>query len=350
MPLVSPYDIRSPPPFSRLALATPNSQWAIKSREGFIIKLTNDNVGIGESTPLPGWTESIKRCQTQLEAAQQIYESDGLKNTLSFLADTPAARHGVSLAAADSSARKRNRPLYQELGQSQSITKLDVNKTISGADREKILSDVESAIDEGFRTIKIKIGLHDPATDIETLRIVRTRIPSRINLRADINGNWTYQDVTNHISDLQRINLEYLEQPFSPKDLSSHRKLREESIPIALDESLKTVPISRILSQKATDYFIIKPMSIGGINKSRRIAMTGIKNDILPIITTTFDSAIARTGAVHLTASLPERCPAGLATGEAIKSDLTTDPAPVNDGRIAVPQSPGIGISPGFDW
>lgn len=333
-----------------LNLRTPlqTAAGTITKREGFIVRLADDELGIGEATPLSGWTESRSKCKAQLHSAKQLYETDGLDAALTQLADTPAARHGVTLAIADRRARVQNRPLYQDLGQRDTVTDLDVNATIGAFGLDEILDAVDVAVQQRYRTLKIKIGLHDLSRDIEILRTVRSELPQDINLRADVNGSWAYHDVVDHISDLRAINLEYLEQPFPPEDLDSHQKLRAASIPIALDETLQTNPISRILSHDAADFIVIKPMSIGGINKARSIATTCLENDVLPVITTTYDGVIARTAAIHLTASLPQRCPAGLATGGALASDLTTDPAPVNDGRITVPQSPGIGIQSDF--
>lgn len=316
----------------------------LTEREGFIVIFSDEEIGIGEATPLPGWTESITRCKAQLRTAKQIYKIDGHDAALAQLTDTPAARHGVSLAVTDNNSRARKQPLYRHLGQNQTITELDVNTTIASSEQKEILNKVDFAVEEGFRTIKIKIGLNELSEDIETLQMIRTQNPQELNIRADVNGNWNYDEVVHYLPELRQINLEYLEQPFPPEDLASHKKLREESIPVALDETIRKVPVSRILSREVADFFVIKPMSVGGIDKARSIALTCLENDILPVITTTYDSVIARTGAVHLTASLPQRCPAGLATGEILSSDIAPEPAPVTNGRIAVPQSPGIGI------
>jgi L-alanine-DL-glutamate epimerase-like enolase superfamily enzyme len=58
------------------------------------------------------------------------------------------------------------------------------------------------------------------------------------------------------------------------------------------------------------------------------------------------DAVVARTAAVHVVAALPDVAPCGLATAGLLGEDLGPDPAPVTDGRITVPQDPGIGIDP----
>lgn len=44
-----------------------NAQGAIASREGVIVRLDDDPIGIGEASPLPRWTESMAACREVLE-------------------------------------------------------------------------------------------------------------------------------------------------------------------------------------------------------------------------------------------------------------------------------------------
>lgn len=332
-------------PFS-LELRTPleTAKGTLTERTGFVIQQDGESIGIGEATPLPGWTEDLETCEQYLKTAIQTYEAKGLEAALETLDRAPAARHGFSLAATDKHARHSHQPLYQYLGQDQTIERLEVNKTIGATSRSQILDTVENAIAAGFQAIKIKIGIHDPMEDISTLKTIRENIPRHTTLRADVNGKWTTELIDPHIESLRNIDLEYLEQPLAPDDLQNHVALKEASLPVALDESLRTSTISRILALNAADFIIIKPMVVGGIDRARAIAIRCLNQGVIPIVTTTYDGVVARTGAVHLMASLPTRRPAGLATAERLKSDLATDPAPIHAGQITVPQTRGIGV------
>jgi L-alanine-DL-glutamate epimerase-like enolase superfamily enzyme len=48
---------------------------------------------------------------------------------------------------------------------------------------------------------------------------------------------------------------------------------------------------------------------------------------------------------VHVAAAIPDVRPCGLATGDRLATDLGPDPAPIADGRIRVPDGPGLGLS-----
>ncbi|MFB6157052.1 MAG: o-succinylbenzoate synthase, partial [Haloferacaceae archaeon] len=84
-----------------LDLATPLStaRGEVAERRGLLVGLDRDGTrGVGEATPLPGWTEPFDDCRAALETAG----ANGLPP-----AGRPAARHGVELARLDADARRR---------------------------------------------------------------------------------------------------------------------------------------------------------------------------------------------------------------------------------------------------
>ena len=58
-----------------LALSSPLSTAAgeITEREGYLVGYDHRGVtGLGEATPLPGWTESLEECERALEDLHEI--------------------------------------------------------------------------------------------------------------------------------------------------------------------------------------------------------------------------------------------------------------------------------------
>ena len=83
----------------------------IRRREGFVVTVERGGgdggrsaVGLGEATPLPGWTESREACAAAIDEVDVQNGSASAPAALDA-ASTPAARHGVSLALADAAAR-----------------------------------------------------------------------------------------------------------------------------------------------------------------------------------------------------------------------------------------------------
>jgi|APHM01.1.fsa_nt_gi hypothetical protein len=121
--------------------------------------------GVGEAAPFPGWTESLDTCAGRIETiddgAVTVGELSGrLSDTSVSWTDTPAARHGLSLATADCRARIANRSLAAEIvasvdGAAESASStVPVNATIGDANTAATTAAAESAVADGFDCLK----------------------------------------------------------------------------------------------------------------------------------------------------------------------------------------------------
>lgn len=325
-------------PFS-LPLASPlkTAAGTIETRDGFLVRVRIDGVeGIGEATPLPGWTESIEVCERTLRAVDDPRSAlEGEK-----LVETPAARHGLSLAVLDAEARIASDPLYRHLGGAERRERIPVNATVGDGTPNETAAAAEAAKAEGYPAIKLKVGARKPAADIDRLEAVRRRCPD-IELRIDVNGAWTYDTASRLLPTLSELDVAILEQPLSAGELSEHARLRGSGVEIALDESVVEHGAEAVLSADAADLLVCKPMALGGVDRARAIIRTARDAGVDAIVTTTIDGAIARAGAVHLAASVSDIRACGLATGDLLGSDIRSDVPIVERGSIAVPQGKG---------
>jgi len=335
-------------PFS-LPLRTPvrTAQQEIARREGFLLRLVDDDVvGYGEATPLLGWTESFRACELGLDVATTALAEDDPAAALDACADNPAARHAVDLAVLDARARRAGLPLHRFLGADRRVDTVPVNATIADTGIEETVAAAETAVADGFTCLKLKVGSSTPETDARRVRRVHEATPSGTGIRVDANAAWTADAAHAFIDALGPVSLEYLEQPLDEPDLAGHATLRDSGIAIALDESLTAHGVSAVLDAGAADAVVLKPMAIGGIERTHRIARTAREDGVTPVLSTTVDAAVARTAATHLAATLPDPAPSGLATGPRLRSDVATDFPTVHDGVIDVPEGNGNGIAP----
>jgi o-succinylbenzoate synthase len=314
----------------------------LTSRNGFLIKLIDSETGVGESTPLNGWTESLTSCKKSLISARTGILTNSLDSVLKKLESLPAARHGLSLALLDKNSSSAGIPLYQYLGGSH-LSSLPVNIPIGDSSLTSTVNQCISAVETGISSLKIKVGKRPLKEDLQRLFSVRNAVGPDIELRADVNGAWSLKQAQIAFKKLEKIDLDYIEQPLKRDDLKGHSQLRNSPINICLDESLISNSLDDIYNMNAADYVILKPMVLGGIDRAYDLAQYARSLGIEPIITTTIDSVIARTAAVHLAASLSPLKPCGIATAHLIKNDLSIDPAPISNGNIKVPQKPGNG-------
>ena len=328
----------------RLSQPLQTAGGSISAREGFLIRVEHGGQsGIGEATPLLGWTESYDECQEALAGAARIAEELDWGVALAKL-DAPAARHGVSLAFADALASANEQPLYQSLGSEVAIETVPVNATL-GADGspEAVAERATEAVASGFRTLKLKVGTNGIEEDIERVRAIRDAVGDEVAIRVDANGAWTLEQARGALEALDALDVEYVEQPLPTAALSAHSSLRG-SVDIALDESLAAHDIDTILEADAADVLILKPMVVGGPDRALEIAMEAHRHGVDIVISNTIDAVVARTGAVHVAASIPNVRTCGLATASMLETDLGPDPAVVRDGDISVPQGNGLGL------
>jgi L-alanine-DL-glutamate epimerase-like enolase superfamily enzyme len=97
-----------------------------------------------------------------------------------------------------------------------------------------------------------------------------------------------------------------------------------------------------VLAADAADVLVLKPMALGGPDRTLDAARAARDAGADAVVTTTIDGVVARLGALHVAAAVPEVPACGLATGSLLAEDLAPDPAPVRDGSMAVPGGPGL--------
>jgi len=329
-------------PFS-LELASPLSTAAgtITERRGFLVGVERDGYwGVGEATPLPGWTESY-------EAARHALV-DATADSPPEPTETPAAAHAVDLACLDAIARRDGRPLAAVLREHGFDTdrplpeSIPVNATIGDGGVDETVEAATEAADKGFAWLKLKVGVQEPKQDLRRVHAVHTAVGDGVSLRLDANGAWDRATARQLVDQLAEIGVEYLEQPLPADDLAGHAALRGRGIDIAVDESLAEASIQRVLAAGAADVAVIKPMAVGGPRRAVAAAADAREAGVEPVVTTTVDGVVARTAAVHVAAAIPGVTACGLSTGSLLAEDLAADPVEIADGGARVPAGGGL--------
>lgn len=304
----------------------------IESRTGFLVRVDG---GLGEATPLPGWTESLEECRAVLEGGTP---DDS----------TPAAGHGLSLARADAAARESGDRLCDALAADAGFSAsaagaVPVNATVGDGEAEETADAVRSAADEGYACVKVKVGARAPDGDEARLRAARDAAGESVELRADANGAWDEETAERMLDVAAELDFSYVEQPLPAEEVSGHAALRGRGVGVALDESLAATTVSAVLDAEAADVLVCKPMALGGPERTLAAVRRAREAGADAVVTTTIDAVVARVGAVHVAAAIPDVPACGLATGSMLSSDLASDPATVSNGAVRVPTGPGLG-------
>lgn len=336
-------------PFSvALALPLETARGELTNRHGIVIGIERDHSGdtgmgpirgVGEATPLPGWTEPVESCRETLHEHAAVPAGE----LLASLSDKPATRHGLSLAILDASARADGNSLATHLaGREAAVSEtVPVTAAINSGTPAETAADAERALEAGYECLKLEAGVGSVELDLQRVRAVREAVGSAVQIRLDANGAWTEATAREAIERLATQPIDYVEQPVPPRELAALADLRGRGVDIAVDEALSEYGINHVLDADAADVVVLKPMAIGGPDRTREVALRARRAGVDVVVATTVDAVVARTAAVHVAASIPDVRPCGLATGELLAEDLAPEPTPVADGVVAVPSGPG---------
>ncbi len=209
-----------------------------------------------------------------------------------------------------------------------------VNVTVPAVGPERAAAVVRDS--RGCRTAKVKVA--EPgqveADDLARVEAVRDALGPGGRIRVDANGAWDVDTAVRMIGLLDRVGLEYVEQPCrTVEELADVR--RRVSVPIAADESIRRAedPL-RVARLGAADVAVLKVSPLGGVAACLRIA----EQIGLPVVVSSaLESSVGIAAGVALAAALPELPYAcGLATLALLDGDVTSSPLCVVDGELPV--------------
>ncbi|MFQ5418337.1 MAG: o-succinylbenzoate synthase [Myxococcota bacterium] len=343
----------------RLALTNPvtTAHGPIRERVGAVLCLSADSgaTGWGEALPLPGFgletpVESIGALE-RIAAGLAAWPGGDLESALALgreLAGTGrSARAAADVALHDLAARDAGISVAALLAP-HPAGRVRVGALVSGADPSAAAADARRAVKRGFRSLKLKLGADDLASDESRVAAVRAAVGDAVRLRVDANGAWKESTAFEAVDRLARYDLELLEQPVAPTEIAALARLRAaSSIPIAADEAVADErSAASLIEERAADVLVLKPAALGGLAASRRIAARAQRAGLSVIVTSFLDSSLGIAAALHLAAALPASpLAAGLATAELLAVDLAA-PFPAPRGHIRVPISSGLGVAP----
>jgi len=331
----SPYTLKLKKPFY-------TARTEIKERRGFILRLTDpDGVeGIGDCCPFPEFgSESIEDAENVLSDINLKVRIDETKieksinNCLANYNKLPALRHGLEQAIINIICNK-NKTTIDNLLNLKLKKRVNVNAAIGFLNVEESVKAARNHIEKGFTTIKLKIGRSDFEEDFSVIKLIRETFRENIKLRIDSNGNWNLDEAIINLKALEQFDIEYAEQPVI--NLSDYIKLKKKTnIPLAPDESIRSLKDAKdFIKSRAVSYLILKPMMIGGLQPTLEIIKQASAEDITPVITSSFESAVGKTNAVIAAASVNANVAHGLGVADHFINTITNDPFPIKSGKI----------------
>jgi L-fuconate dehydratase len=148
-----------------------------------------------------------------------------------------------------------------------------------GYSDEKMITLARSAVESGFRTIKLKVGL-DPDDDVRRCRLAREALGPQIAIAVDANQRWGVEEAINWIRRLAPFDLAWVEEPTSPDDVLAHRAIRDAVAPTPISTGEHTqnrILFKQFLQHEAVDVLQIDAARVGGVNENLAILLLARK-------------------------------------------------------------------------
>jgi O-succinylbenzoate synthase len=206
---------------------------------------------------------------------------------------------------------------------------------------DELLDAVGRYLDQGYLRIKLKI---EPGWDLEPVRRVRERYGD-IALQVDANTAYTLADAA-HLARLDDFDLLLIEQPLREDDLRGHAELaRRVRTPICLDESIESArDAATAIALGACSVINIKPSRVGGYLEARRIHDVAHANGIPVWCGGMLETGLGRAPNLALAALPGFVLPGDTSASDRYYATDLTEPFVLEDGHVAVPTGPGIGV------
>ncbi|MCL5985089.1 MAG: o-succinylbenzoate synthase [Actinobacteria bacterium] len=315
----------------------------ITCRHGIIImlKTSEGEIGYGEVSPLPNFhQENFKEAAGQLiEIKDKIIRYEIDENLFTFnkqlsspfenLGLFPSVQFGLEMALLNIFYSKKNYSFFSR----EDAGKITVNKLIpKGTSLSKKY--VKEIINDGFKSIKIKVGHNSPDVDIDRVLKLKSFLPQNISIRLDANGSWSLEDAIYFVLKTGKDNIEYIEDP-----LNDLRKLKlfyhKTRFPIAIDESLLEFCKNHIFNNKIITAVVLKPSLIGGFFKTAYFINKARSKHIKVILSNTLQTGPALSAIALFAAQMGlYDTPMGLDTLQYFHEDLLKEYFPIENGEI----------------
>ena len=217
----------------------------------------------------------------------------------------------------------------------------------------------------GFAAAKMKVGL-GPSDDVKLCAAVRASLGDGFDFMVDANHCYTTADAFYVGRALEELGAFWFEEPVAPEDLDGYRELRAG---LKVNISGGEAEFNRwgwraILENRGLDIAQPEVCALGGITEYLRV-LALCHAHFTPVINHVWGSAVAVATNLQLLAAMPP-LPGGLhprepllefdTTDNKFRDQLLTKPLDIqkqvarNDGFVAVPTGPGLGIEPDRDF
>ena len=277
--------------------------------------------------------------------------TDLMEQATNYYGRTAAGAHakaGVNMALWDITGKACDRPVYQLLG-GPFRRKFRAYCSILFGDTPKETGELARRYaDLGFTAIKFGWGPmgQDEDTDIALVREARKGAGDEVDILIDAGQVWDWKTALERANRFLEHRPFWLEEPLHPEDVTGYGRLTAESpLPIAAAEAdARYVEFERLVVEGGLDWIQPDPgrCGISVFVEAGKMACRHHRR----VVNHSFKSGITIAASLHALSAVPntevfEFCMAD----SPLRHDLTNERFEINDGYVALPEGPGLGVT-----
>lgn len=243
------------------------------------------------------------------------------------------------IALWDLKARRAGLPLAKLLGAYRDSVRLyNTSGGFLSTALPQVLENIQLVREAGIGGVKIKVGQPDVRADLKRVEAVREAVGGDFPVMIDANQQWDRVTAMRVCRAFERLNLAWIEEPLDAYDAEGHAELaRALDTPIATGEMLTSYrEHARMIHAGASDYVQPDAPRIGGITPFLRVL------DLAGSRGLSLAPHFAMQIHLHLAAAYPVE--PWLEHFEWLDA-LFNERYEIKDGRMLVPDRPGLGLS-----
>lgn len=260
---------------------------------------------------------------------------------------------GIDMALWDLLGKVAGQPLYQLLG---GAVRREVPAYQSvlfpedPTDLDDIRAKAERCLNDGFTAIKYGWGSfgYDREHDLAMVAVAREALGSKINMMIDVGMRWDAQTGIERVHSLREFEPYWIEEPCYADDYDTYRAISEAA------------PFTRIVGgeqeynrwgfRRLIEWGRVKGVQPdlarnGGISETRKIAAFAQAHGV-PVFLHGWSTNVLLAANLHFIAATPNAQWLEYTTQDSpLRWELTAERLPMRDGKVAVPQGPGLGVT-----
>jgi L-alanine-DL-glutamate epimerase-like enolase superfamily enzyme len=333
-------------------------EWAGSSETGgeyLLVRLCTDEgpFGLAELADKPTWTGSTPRLTGQ--ALRELFEPllrgqdplapERLWPGVDRIPGWPNAKAALDVALVDLAARQAGLPLWKYLGGW--TDEVPVCWLATRGPYEQRLAEIEAAIGaHGFRALKVKIG-KDPAGDVAYVQRLRAALGADVQIAVDANSGYSAQDALWVAEGLRDAGVTLFEDPCPlPLGERTTEVLRRCAVPVLVDQPCSSLAQVQAYVAAGAPAVSIKLVRTG-YRWAERIRQHCEETGVLTAVGLNAETGLGSLMSLHLHGAHRhfQSVPSENCFHLHLREDLLAEPLPVRDGKIRLPDAPGLGAT-----